>query len=145
MTLVSITRFRARSIWLVPLFGFHAQRSIAQIRHADGCIALALLRDTNRAFWTTTVWADERSMKAYMNSGSHRKAMPRLANWADEASVVHWYQEQPERPDWSEAARRMKAEGRPVRLRNPSPDHANMSFPDPGTVSDTWSLLVARG
>jgi len=119
------------------MFAFHAQRSIAQVRQAEGCISLALLRDKNRAFWTMTMWADERSMRAYMTSGSHRKAMPGLADWADEASVVHWQQDHPERADWSEAVRRMRAEGRPSKLQHPGPHHADMSFPDPRTNSYT--------
>jgi hypothetical protein len=101
-------------------------------------MALALLKDKNRVFWTMTMWADERSMKAYITSGSHRKAMPGLADWADEASVVHWYQDHPQRPDWTEAARRMKAEGRPTKIRHPGPHHADLSFPAPWTTSDTW-------
>lgn len=119
MPVVSITRFRARAWWCVPMFAFHAQRSISQIRNADGCMALALLKDKNRVFWTMTIWADERSMKAYITGGSHRKAMPRLARCADEASVVHWHQEGMERPDWREAARRMRTEGRPSKLWYP--------------------------
>jgi len=137
MPLVSVTRFRARALWFVSMLLFHAQRSISQIRNVNGCIAMALLRDKNHAFWTMTMWADERFMKAYMTSGSHRKAMPRLADWADEASVVHWYQDHAKRPDWNEAARRMRAEGRPSKLRHPSPHHADLSFAAPWTTRDT--------
>ena len=137
MPLVSITRFRVRAWWFVPMFAFYAQRSIAQIRNANGCIALALLKDKNRVFWTMTMWKDECSMKAYMTSGAQRKAMPGLADWADEASVVHWYQDHPERPDWTEAAHRMRAEGHPVKLRHPGPLHAYMSFPAQWTTTDT--------
>jgi quinol monooxygenase YgiN len=138
MPLVSITRFRARALWFVPMFAFHARRIISQIRNARGCMALALLIDKNPVFWTMTMWADESSMKAYMTSGSHRKAMPSLADKADEASVVHWYQDHAERPDWTEAARRMRAEGRPSKLRHPGPHQADLSFAAPWTTSDTW-------
>ena len=137
MPVVSVTRFRARALWYVPLLLFYSQRSIAQVRKADGCIAMALLRDKNHAFWTMTLWTEERLMKAYMTSGAHRKAMPRLAAWADEASVVHWHQDRPDRPDWAEAARRMRAEGRASKLRHPGPHHADLSFPAPWTASDT--------
>jgi hypothetical protein len=101
-------------------------------------MALALLKDKNRVFWTMTMWADQRSMKHYITSGSHRKAMPRLADWADEASVVHWHQDHTERPDWPEAARRMRAEGRPLKLRHPGPRHADLGFLEPWTTADTW-------
>ena len=120
------------------MFTLHAQRSISQIRNANGCLALALLKDKNRVFWTMTMWADERSMKEYMSSGSHRKAMPKLAEWADEAGVVHWYQEHRDRPDWNEAARRMRVDGRPAKLHHPGPHHGDMSFAAPWTTSDTW-------
>ena len=138
MSIVSITRFRARAIWFVPMFIIHAQRSIAQIRNAKGCLSMALLKDKDHAFWTMTLWADEHAMKVYTTSGSHRKAMPRLAEWADEASVVHWFQDHAKRPDWNEASRRMRAEGRPSKLRHPGPHHGDMSFPEPWTRSDTF-------
>ena len=131
-------KISCRASWFVPLFAFHAQRSISQIRSAEGCMALALLKDKNRTFWTMTMWTDERSMKSYMTSGAHRKAMPRLAEWADEASVVHWQQDHPERPGWPEAARRMRAEGRPSKLRHPGPHHADLSFAEPWTTVDTF-------
>lgn len=80
-----------------------------------------------------------------MTSGSHRQAMPKLADWADEASVVHWYQEDLESPGWTEGARRMKAEGRAAKLRHPSPHHADLSFPGPWTTADTWFEEVSGG
>jgi hypothetical protein len=78
-------------------------------------------------------------MKTDMISGSHRKAMPGLPDWADEASVVHWNQEHPERPDWTEAARRVKAEGRPSKLRHTGAQHADLSFPAPLRASDSFT------
>ena len=141
MPLVSVTRFRARALCCVPLLAFYAQRSIAQLRNADGCICLALLKE-GRVFWTMTMWTDERAMKAYLTSGAHLKAMPRLIKWADEASAVRWHQDHPERPDWTEAARRMRVEGHPSRLRHPGPHHADLSFQAPATSTDAWFEAV---
>ena len=47
-------------------------------------------------------------------------ARDQLAEWCDEASVVHWTQETADLPEWHEAHRRMVAEGRASRVRHPS-------------------------
>ena len=98
--LVSVTRFRLRSIRYLPFFLLHADRTIAQIRKADGFVAGAVQRDDRLAFWTLTVWRDEQAMRAYGASGAHRKAAPHLAEWADEASVDHWTQSGGNLPEW---------------------------------------------
>jgi hypothetical protein len=58
------------------------------------------------------------------------EAMPRLADWADEASVVHWYQDHPARPDWTEAGRRC---GQCVRLGQRGPASTEPSAAGKGT------------
>jgi hypothetical protein len=57
--------------------------------------------------------------------------MGKLAEWCDEASVVHWNQETADLPKWHEAHRRMVAEGRPSRVRHPSPAHQALRIPPP--------------
>jgi hypothetical protein len=57
-SLVSVTRFRLRSIRFAPFFILHANRTIAQIRKADGFLAGAVKRGAALAFWTLTVWRD---------------------------------------------------------------------------------------
>ena len=131
ITLVSVTRFRLRSIRFVPFFILHTNRTIAQIRKSDGFIAGAVQRDADLAFWTVSVWRDERAMRAYGASGAHRKAMPHLADWADEASLVHWIQHSSDLPGWPEAVRRLREEGRPLPLRHPGPNHAECRFAEP--------------
>ena len=130
-TLVSVTRFRLRSLRFLPFFMLHANRTIAQIRRADGFLAGAVRRDADLAFWTLTVWRDERAMRAYGASGAHRKAAPRLAAWGDEASVGHWKQQGDSLPEWPEAVRRLREVGRNLRLEHPAPDHADGSFAEP--------------
>jgi quinol monooxygenase YgiN len=128
-TLVSVTRFRLRSLRFLPFFMLHAHRTIAQIRKAEGFVAGAVRRDSDLAFWTLTVWRDEAAMRAYGASGAHRKAMPHLADWGDEASVAHWRQGGDQLPDWPEAARRLREEGRPLALRHPAPDRPRITEP----------------
>ena len=128
MSLVSVTRFRLRSIRFVPFFVLHANRTIAQVRKANGLVAGSVQRDAHLAFWTVTVWRDEHAMRAYGASGAHRKAMPHLADWADEASVGHRRQPSSNLPEWPEAVRRLREEGRPLTLRHPAPNHPEQRF-----------------
>ncbi len=134
MAFVSLTRLRIRSIRFLPLFGFHAMRSLRQVRGADGFLVGALLQDRSWAFWTMTVWDGEESMRAYMISGDHKRAMPHLLEWCDEASIAHWTQEGREVPSWEEADRRMREQGRISKVRHPSGAHANLSYRAPRTT-----------
>ena len=93
MAFVSITRLRIRSWRFMPLFAVHTLRTLTQTRQADGFIGGSLLADRKRTFWTMTLWRDQADMKRYMTNGAHLKAMPHLLDWCDEASVVHWAQD----------------------------------------------------
>ena len=130
-SLVSVTRFRLRSLRFLPFFLLHANRTIAQIRKADGFVAWAVQRDADLAFWTMTVWRDEHSMRAYVASGAHRKAMPHLAEWADEASVGRWSQPGDNLPEWPEAVRHLRGEGRALTLPHSAPKHPGQGFAEP--------------
>ena len=131
MTLVSVTRFHLRSVRFMPFFMLHANRTIAQIRKADGFVAGAVQRDADQAYWTLTVWRDDLAMRAFGASGAHRNAMPHLAEWADEARVAHWTQPGGDLPDWAEAARRLRDDGRSSPLRHPRPGRAEGGFAAP--------------
>jgi hypothetical protein len=71
-------------------------------------------------FWTRTVWRDMPAMRAFMLSGAHKRAMPKLLNWCSEASMVHWESGTGTLPTWGEAEVRLRAEGRTSRVRHPS-------------------------
>jgi quinol monooxygenase YgiN len=125
---VSVTRFRVRSLRFVPFFLIHAQRCLAQIRRADGYVAGSLRRDRDHSYWTTSVWRDDAALLAYVTGGAHRNAMPKMSEWGDEASTVRWVQRGAELPSWQEAIERMRSEGRPVPLLHPGPGHAALGF-----------------
>ncbi|MEH3106895.1 MAG: DUF3291 domain-containing protein [Sphingomonas fennica] len=129
MAFVSITRLRIRSIRFLPAFLVHVLLTLRQTRAAKGFLGGSLLADRHRAYWTMTLWTDAEAMRAYMTGGAHRRAMPRLFGWCDEASVAHW--EADTLPDWPEADRRMRDEGRPSRVRHPTPDHAALAYAAP--------------
>jgi uncharacterized protein DUF3291 len=131
MPFVSVTRLRIRSLRFVPIFFVHTLRTQRQVQAAPGFRVGALLPDRRWTFWTLTVWDSAEAMRAYITSGSHRIVMPKLMDWCDEASIVHWDQDDEAMPDWETADARMRAEGRPSKLRNPTPEHLAMTFAVP--------------
>lgn len=124
MALISVTRLRLRSPLYLPLFFWHAISSLSQAKRAPGNLKTTTRRQANHVFWTLTAWNDEESMRAYMTSGAHRQAMPKLAQWCDEASTVHWQQDSPELPTWQDAEHRLVQNGRLTKLPHPSPTQA---------------------
>ena len=134
MPFVSVTRLRLRSIRFLPAFAVHTLGSIRQVRQSAGFLGGSLLPDRRWAFWTLTVWDDRDAMRAYMTAGAHRTAMPKLLDWCDEASVVHWDATTTTLPTWSDADARMRQDGRPSKVRRPSADHAAMAFARPRSM-----------
>jgi hypothetical protein len=133
MALVSITRLRVRRWRYLPQFVIQSIRTALQAKRAPGSLAVSILRDADRAFWTRTVWRDEAAMRSFMQSGVHRRIMPRLPKWCDEAAVVHWVQDADEPPSWAEAHRRLQQEGRRSRVSHPSEAHRRFEIPEPRT------------
>ena len=117
MPVVSITRLRVRSWRYLPPFFFQTLRIAFQAAKADGGLKVTLLREAGNTFWTSTSWASEAAMKAFMHAKPHGPAMRKLLDWCDEASLVHWTQDADDLPSWDEAHRRLEQEGRPSKVR----------------------------
>ena len=130
MPFVSITRLRIRSWWYVPPFLAYALRSAWQAKTAPANLAVSLLSDRGRIFWTRTIWNDEAAMRSFILSGAHREVMPRLLEWCDEASVVHWTQDSREPPSWAEALRRTHQDGRRSKVNHPSDAQRRFEYPE---------------
>jgi hypothetical protein len=81
-----------------------------------------------------TAWDTQENMRQYMTTGAHKAAMPHLLRWCDEASVAHWEQPEISLPSWADADKRMREEGRASKVRNPSPQHATLSYSPPRTT-----------
>ena len=64
----------------------------------------------------------EAALSAYRITPPDRNAMPKLLEWCDEASVVHWDQESAELSAWETAERRMADFGRLSKVNHPSVD-----------------------
>ena len=133
---VSITRLRVRSWRYLPGFLLQSWRSARQARRAAGSLAVAVLRDADLAFWTRTVWSDEAAMRSFMRSGVHRRVMPHLAQWCDEAAIAHWVQDDAGPPTWPEAHRRLQQYGRRSRVGHPSEAHRRFEIPKPRRLAE---------
>lgn len=136
MPLIALTRLRVRSPWFLPMFHWHALRAARQARSAPGNIDVVLFKDAHRTFWTCTAWNDLEAMRDFMSGQPHRSAMRKLADWCDEASVVHWTQESSELPTWRAAHERMQRDGRPSKVHRPSPDHLAYRIAVPRRAND---------
>ena len=131
MPFVSITRLRVRRWRYLPQFIFQSIRAAYQAKRSPGSLAVTVLRDADRAFWTRTVWRDQAAMRSFMQSGVHRRIMARLPEWCDEAALVHWVQEVDELPSWAEAHRRLQHEGRRSRVAHPSEAQRRFEIREP--------------
>ena len=120
MPVVSVTRLRVRSWRFLPAFVFTSLRIGKQAKAAEGNLGVKVLRDRRNAFWTCTCWESEAAMREFMLAGPHGPAMRKLLEWCDEASLVHWTQEDSELPSWSDAHRRMLRAGRTSKVNHPS-------------------------
>jgi hypothetical protein len=124
MAVVSITRLRLRSPLFLPAFLWRAEASRRQAIRAHGCLGADVRSERFKVFWTRTLWRDRDALVAYIATGPHRAAMPKLASWCDEAAVARWEVEGEALPDWAEVERRMREDGRLSRVLHPSPEHA---------------------
>jgi heme-degrading monooxygenase HmoA len=144
MVFISVTRLRVQAIRYLPSFVWRTLQSVRQTERAFGFLGGKLLRETRNAFWTVTAWEDEAVMNAFRTSGAHRRAMPKLLQWCDEAAVVHWTQETAELPAWREAHRRMVEEGRISKVNHPSSDQLAKHIPAPRLSRIEKSLKPAK-
>lgn len=140
MPFVSVTRLRIRSLRFLPRFAIRTRQVTNQVRRSPGFITGSLLPDRKWVFWTSPLWDEREDMRVYMTSGPHRAAMPELAGWCDEASVVHWSTEEPVLPGWQEAEARMRRDGRASNVRHPSQDHAALRFASPRSYAGSAIL-----
>lgn len=128
MAIISATRLRLRSLRYLPAFLEYAVLRESQAKLAPSNIHTTTRAQTKTVFWTLTAWDNESSMRAYMLAGTHREAMPKLVEWCDEASVVHWNQNSPELPSWEVAEQWMTEYGNFGPLKYPSEAHRQQRF-----------------
>jgi antibiotic biosynthesis monooxygenase len=144
MAFISVTRLRVRSALYLPEFLSDTFQSVRQVERSSGFLGGRLLVNLPNVFWTMTVWQDDAAMNVYRTGGAHRKAMPKLLNWCDEAAVVHWAQDSPEIPLWPEAHQHMAEKGRLSKVNHPSAAHVSQYIPAPQPSRIARTLKPAR-
>jgi quinol monooxygenase YgiN len=127
-----------------PLFHSACVEIVKPDRQSKGFLKGKTLLDKNLTFWTMSLWTSDAEMRAYRNTDAHKKAMPKLQRWCDEASIVHWLQDDAEFPSWDESHKRMLAEGRSSKVKRPSDDHVNFRIPSPRYPSKTERILLPK-
>jgi hypothetical protein len=130
MVFISATRLRVKSIFFMPGFIISNESSIKQLIKTYGFLGGRELIDKNLTFWTITMWEADANMKEFRNSSPHRKAMQKLPIWCDEASYVHWTQEENQFPDWKMIFEKMLIEGKTSKVRNPSENQLSKNYPE---------------
>lgn len=71
---VSMTGFRPAGLMRLPAFLWRSWASLSQARKAPGNLGVEA-RVVNGTYHTMTVWTDEASMRRFVQSGAHRRAM----------------------------------------------------------------------
>jgi hypothetical protein len=132
---ISVTRLRLRSLRFIPGLYWETGKISRFLETAPGFLGGKLLADRHRTFWTMSVWKDAESMRAFRNSRVHAAVIPKVNQWCDEASVVHWETGDGRLPDWIEAWRRMIESGRPMPLTFQSTDHKARRIRKPRTTN----------
>ncbi|MBC9879509.1 hypothetical protein G8O24_19395 [Bradyrhizobium sp. INPA01-394B] len=74
MVYVSMTGFRPHGIAQLPRFWWRTLQSLAQARRASGVVAVEA-RVVAGTYHTLTAWSDLVSMRSFVASGAHLKAM----------------------------------------------------------------------
>ena len=143
MVLVSVTRLRVRSSWYLASFFWRNMRIMRQVQRTSGFLGGRLLVEAQKVFWTLTAWEDGSAMNVFRTQGAHGEVMPKLLHWCDEAALVHWSQMTDVLPSWGEAHHRMMKEGRPSKVRHPSPAQVAYEIPKP-RAGRIGTILKAR-
>lgn len=78
---ISITGLEIKRLWHTPRFWFHALRSMAQARRAQGNLS-ADVRQIHGVQHTVTTWKSRADMQAFVYSGAHGQAVKAFPKFA---------------------------------------------------------------
>ncbi|MDP2497494.1 MAG: DUF3291 domain-containing protein [Candidatus Palauibacterales bacterium] len=157
MPLITTTRLRLRSRRFLPQLYYYTWTICRQARRTPGFLKGRLFLGSDRlppsmmffgrhpGYWTMTMWEDREAMLGFRDHGSHREAMPKGAEWVQEASTVTWEQDSEELPSLGEAHDRMREDGRLMPSNHPSEAHASGEIPEEPNLRSFITFRPADG
>jgi hypothetical protein len=145
MYFVSVTRLRLHRPWVLPAFVWNNWLTLRQAARIPGFVGGKLLADAHNVYWTMTVWEKQSAMKQLRDDGAHRRVMPRINDWCDEASVVHWEQPTPDLPTFAVAHGRMVAAGHFTPLQRPTSAHIARAIAPPASEQTVLPIHPVKG
>lgn len=101
MVYVSITGLSLKGPWHMPMFWWHAFRSMTQAQRAPGNLS-ATARTIDGVHHTLSVWQDQAAMRAFLAAGAHGQAMAAFRGMATGRTIGFAAQTA---PDWEQAHR----------------------------------------
>ena len=104
--IVSVTGLKTTSFWGLIRFWILAVPAFRQAQRARGNLFVET-KSFAGVRHTLTVWKDRKSMKHYVLSGAHRKAMGAFAKIATGATITY---ESDEIPNWEQALEKWRNE-----------------------------------
>ncbi|MDA0268158.1 MAG: hypothetical protein O2890_11870 [Cyanobacteria bacterium] len=128
---VSVTRLRLRSWRHWPLFTWHNLWITRQATRTPGFVGGYLGADRDKVYWTVTLWERQAAMALLRDQGAHRRVMPRLQDWCDEAAVAHWQQATPDLPSVEQAYQVLLKKGHLTGLKHPNREHQQHQIAPP--------------
>ena len=110
MVYVSMTGFRPRGIVQLPRFWWRTAQSLAQARRAAGVVAVEA-KVVGGTYRTLTAWSDLVSMRSFVASGAHLKAMKNIRSLGT-GKIFGYAPDQ--LPEWDTVYELWKLHGREV-------------------------------
>lgn len=110
--IASVTELNLKNFFSFLRFIPHAIRSKTQADKAKGLVSISVKSEGLLVQRTLTVWEDEASMKEYVRSGWHLKAMKDFSKMANKSYVVKFEVQQT--PTWDDAIKQLREHGRSI-------------------------------
>ncbi|WP_160724766.1 DUF3291 domain-containing protein [Bacillus sp. USDA818B3_A] len=104
---ISVTRMHLKSPTKLPIFFWHAFKSIVQSKKSEGLLYSSTNKEDFLTYWTLTAWESEANMRNYRNKSNHLKAMKKGKHMADQLDYIHWEGEKV--PTWPDAMQKLQA------------------------------------